>query len=296
MTRSAPLLVALALAGCNNADVPQDARRERRADLAVADLPTDFSAERATSLCDPGCHWDCFLGATCTNGEVQEFGSGAIPCCKHSDPWPLPGPPCFAGVLLTCPSGCATSIDRRYEQCIKPPHVQGSRWTEPPVVRMLCAGFRPARLGDPCAKNDDCRPAHESMATGLACDLATSTCVAAPRPAPAHGFGESCGLNAADVATTISDAVRKYEPKMRCAICHVYRDVAAGCLRQGCTQECTFDEDCPQGTICSCAGGSTFGSVCMATTHRTTAAGRTEGLKCTASLVDAGVKDAGSTH
>ncbi|OIP42881.1 MAG: hypothetical protein AUK47_03570 [Deltaproteobacteria bacterium CG2_30_63_29] len=45
-----------------------------------------------------------------------------------------------------------------------------------------------------------------------------------------------------------------------CPVCVVFKDQSADCVGQTCTSLCQFDEDCPDGYVCTCLGASFAGT------------------------------------
>jgi hypothetical protein len=243
---------------------------------AATDAPADAPAEAAPPIdadCHQDCFWDCFGGSQCANGKIYQFIVGPGECCHYSD-WPGPEKAC-TGIGYPCASGTCATPDPRYQQCLALigrrsdfTYRDAERW------ELWCTDGAPKMPGAPCADDGDCRPAADGIGR-LRCDAGTHTCVAEARPAPPADYGASCGLGANDVSR-LGEGVVWQAPN--CALCQVMRS-DDGCLRQGCTMACTYDEDCPTGSICLCAAaGSLVSSYCAAATDRDTAAGRAAGL------------------
>jgi len=254
------------------------------ADDGVADdgSATDDGGDDA---CDPGCHWDCFGGIGCEEGEVWLYGNAPRDCCHYRDPWPGPGPVCGFVMLADCaPEACDPDAagDPRYTSCLEfidDPVLEN--WEHIPPT--LCAGGWGRRAGDPCATDDDCRPAAEDAAPRLRCDVASSTCVADVRPAAPAGFGASCGLTPADLEESHHDGREILAAGATCDVCYAAWNEPGNCWRQACTIPCRFDEDCPDGTVCLCpltAYNAVPGQFCAAATDRESSAGRSAGLVC----------------
>ncbi len=221
--------------------------------------------------CVPGCHWDCFGGSTCVNGTAWVNGYAPRSCCTFSDPWPGPGPVCSLQPV-GCPDGVCHLPDPRYAACLR---LLGTPSEPCPAgsceqIRLYCSDG-PAQAGDPCTDDRDCRPAAEG-APRLRCG-GEGTCVEEARPEAPEGYGANCGLAAGDVFGPDERVVRA----PACPLCQVLP--TEGCLRQACTIECTYDEDCPSGSVCLCSsfGGAAI-SYCAEATDRTTPEGRAAGL------------------
>jgi hypothetical protein len=252
-------VLVLALCACSS----------NRPDDTADDTPGDDGSE-----CDPGCHWDCFGGAYCLGDTAWVNGSGARECCQYGDPWPDPGPACsIAG--HECGGACIEP-DPRYAACTQ---LLGTTadcsGADCEHLLLFCPEGAAKVVGASCASDADCRPAADGIAR-LRCDVGgTATCVVDGRPAPGAEYGMDCGFTDADFPGFEGERVVEFGA---CPLCQVARS-AGGCLRQGCTQTCTFDEDCPDGSICLCG---TFGSpvigYCAAATDRETADGRAAGL------------------
>ena len=226
--------------------------------------------------CVPGCHWDCFGGTQCEQGTAWVNGFAPRECCQFSDPWPGPGPECAASAYHCQGGDTCVEPDPRYQACLR---VLGTS-TEPcfaadcEPLRLYCPEGAVKQPGAPCSSDGDCRPAAEGVAR-LRCDGASTTCVLDTRPLPPAGYGASCGLEPGDVPWLNGEAL---VAQGSCALCQVLR-IGDGCLRQGCTQSCVFDEDCPAGSVCLCgtSGGPSLG-YCAAASDRESPAGRGAGL------------------
>lgn len=133
-------------------------------------------------------------------------------------------------------------------------------------------------VGAPCRNDDDCRPATAGIAR-LRCDtLRTHSCVLDARPPAPADYGASCGLPDTFLQGFAVERVVAW-PQVSWSLCQVMRTSAQSCLQQGCTIPCTFDEDCPAGSICLCGEpGSPVSGYCAAATDRDTPQGRGAGL------------------
>jgi hypothetical protein len=244
----------------------------------------DASHDQQADQCVFGCHWDCFGGHTCENGEIWTLLTWAAPCCNYDDPWPMSGPVCGDLLVTSCPAGetCITgSVDARYKDCVyqasygNKDYLPGPATTE--FLRLLCSGSQPKKAGDSCTSDSDCRPAAASVTSALACDTASKQCALAPRPSAPAGYMQPCVPSG---QTPFSELVYELPSK---ELCHATGPASAGgCVKQGLTLPCVFDEDCPTGSICLCGKRAQGGRLrfCAAATDRTTPAGRTAGLSC----------------
>lgn len=191
------------------------------------------------------CYVDCPSGARCHDGKVIEGGYIAntgyppnqAPCMSMEEL----DKACSSGatVLLECPKGCPKEntydVDSRYSACAK--HV-------PSLNVLHCAEGTPKVPGAACAQDADCRPAHSSVAR-LTC--VSGKCVEAARlPAPAS-YGQTCALT--DVSYVPSGLVLVEAPS--CPLCLISKQEGS-CFAQVCSMACELDEDCPEGSVCSC--------------------------------------------
>ncbi|MCK5800733.1 MAG: hypothetical protein KAI47_26280 [Deltaproteobacteria bacterium] len=238
--------------------------------------------------CDPTCHWDCFGGYLCHAGKIYELLFWPAPCCHMSDPWPTPDPVCSKGAArVLCPAGasCRASlkdVDERYRACLTRTRFQG--YVPGPaadgLLKLFCEGTEPKTIGSPCVSEDDCRPAAVTVAGALRCDMQRKQCVEKPRPPAPLDYGKGCGLLPATFFN-IGEAILQVSlPTGKKILCHAIKDSAQGCVRQGRTYPCSFDEDCPTGSICLCGNNTAGMTYCATATDRTTTAGRTAGLIC----------------
>jgi len=278
MTRRGWLLIAAGMLGaCTGSDAFRDAAEGSGADAAGPDVASPADAAGPDAACTPGCHWDCFGGSECVDGVAWVNAFAPRDCCTTSDPWPGLGPVCSLSAH-GCEGHTCGAPDPRYDACL----ARLGTAAEPcpgadcELVRLYCPEGAAQSAGAPCSADADCRPASEGVAR-LRCDTAaTHTCVVDARPVAPEGFGASCGLALADVPWLQGEAVVA-SAGAGCALCQVAR--GDGCLRQACTTSCTFDEDCPAGTVCLCgAFGSPVTGYCAAATDRDTVEGRAAGL------------------
>ncbi|MBI5487409.1 MAG: hypothetical protein HY905_08755 [Deltaproteobacteria bacterium] len=252
-----------------------DARDDSRFDDAGA-------ADDGATPCDPGCHWDCFGGTTCTADGVYVLAYAPRDCCHFGDPWPGDGPLCSSGgPHHICDSPSCRVPDERYGECLQR---LGRGSLEPDdlaeALRLHCPEGGPKSPGDPCTTDADCRPVAEGAAPRLRCDTGLSACVADVRPPPPAGFGASCGATRGDV---LSSEVDVLVTTPTCPLCHAIVDWRTGCVLQACTADCRFDEDCPDGTVCLCTLASGYYSArgyCAGATDRDTVEGRIAWLTC----------------
>jgi hypothetical protein len=128
-------------------------------------------------------------------------------------------------------------------------------------------------VGDACQDDLDCRPAAEGVAR-LRCEQ--DKCVDDARPAPPAEYGQSCGLPDDYLGTFVGEGAIE-TTAASCSTCQIQRSEDGACLRQACSVRCTYDEDCPAGSICLCSELG-VGSYCAAATDRTTPEGRAAGL------------------
>lgn len=241
--------------------------------------------------CQPGCHWDCFGGVTCSAGQVSVSGFGARPCCQPGGMSPeeacrVSSTPCPTGrcAETTVYGACAMQRGAR----------RGDGLSEALpaslTARVLCEGGALKREGAACASDDDCRPAAPEHAGGLRCAPATQRCVAATRPPAPAGYGAHCG---ATPSTGVAEGIAVTAGRS-CALCAIGVTPSA-CLGQACTVACDFDEDCPEGSLCACAapldGATSLPrlGVCLQATSR---AELTRSLRCGPTPDDAGAPDA----
>ena len=276
---------------------PKDLQGDSDGPVATLDGPRDIRAgdlarDSAPDACRPGCHWDCFGGHLCQGGAIYVGIYAPVDCCTENDPWPMAGPVCTDGVIATsCPKGggCKTGggLDARYRACIQETRmglVSGA--TSEELLRLLCEGFEPKLAGASCVSNADCRPADASVLGALSCDVATTKCVEVARPAAPADYQGDCGLAELTALTDAVESVLPVAGSSTAALCHAIKDASGSCVRQARTYACSFDEDCPSGSVCLC-GSFTAGpdsgrgvTFCAAATDRTSVAGRTAGLVC----------------
>jgi len=279
------LTSSLADLGCSDgggaAASPSDAGTD-----ATPDTPSPERDAPTHDGCDEYCHWDCFGGVQCTAGKVWLLGNGPAPCCRYGDPWPYGGIVCSTGEPIACEGGSCIVPDARYTDCLNAygrkadtcSVSEGTVGTACELPRLYCPQGAPKHPGDACASDADCRPAAEGVSR-LNCDVGgTATCVEEPRPDAPASYGTSCGF-ANDAFDPYTGATEKVVGGPNggddCALCQVAWN-AGGCLRQGCTMTCVFDEDCPEGSVCLCDDAG--GRYCAAATDRTTPEGRSAGL------------------
>jgi hypothetical protein len=252
------------------ADAPIDAPVDAAPPI---DAPPDAASPDA---CVPGCHWDCFGGSQCASGFAWVNGFAPRPCCSYGDPWPGPGPVCSA-FGVACAGGACATPDPRYAACTALIGTRAEPCSGGDCEHLLlhCPEGGAKDVGSPCSDDRDCRPAAEGVAR-LRCDTGASRCALDTRPPAPASYGESCGLTADQVAIFGTEGVTEVSDV--CDLCHVHK-ADGECLRQACTVACTFDEDCPAGSICLCGSfGSPVSGYCAAATDRVTPAGRAAGL------------------
>jgi hypothetical protein len=250
-------------------------------DLVDAPFPFDRQRDSSDDACVEGCHWDCFGGSLCEDGEVYVVGYGAVYCCGLADPWPYGGPACSITPAWTqCTEPKCAVPDPRYGACLM--DIQWDDLTAQlagHLLRLYCEENGARAPGDPCTLDADCRPVAEGTTARLRCDSVTSTCVGDERPPTPATFGQPCGLDA-------SEYERELTAGVTCELCHTYWDSTASCLAQACTMPCQFDEDCPGGAVCVCgrwplwSDAPPYYQFCAVTTDRFTAAGRAQALSC----------------
>lgn len=149
---------------------------------------------------------------------------------------------------------------------------------------MLCNEGRPKSVGDACVIDADCRPAAEGV-PALECDETTNKCVSVARPVGPTGYGATCPI------VELPPGGETVQPHGDEMWCYVARD--ATCRRAFVTIPCTFDEDCPAGSVCTCLESSVYeasASLCLPTNDRTKD-GRIAATPC-ASTPDAGTDGA----
>lgn len=238
--------------------------------------PTGGSALDAglpDSGCELGCHWDCFGGSECVDGKAWVNAFAPRECCHYDDPWPDPGPVCSVWHFPCSGAACAAP-DPRYRLCVDNLQRRVPCLGDCEQLRLLCAVEGAAKTaGAACHDDLDCRPAAEGVVR-LRCD--GNTCVDDVRPAPPADYGARCGLPDDYEASLVGEGAIS-TTAASCDVCQVAR-AAGGCLRQACTLRCTYDEDCPAGSICLCSDVLEVGNYCAAATDRDTPEGRAAGL------------------
>jgi hypothetical protein len=183
---------------------------------------------------DPDCHYDCPCAPTCTNGVETLFACAPMPCSYSTDP-----KDCETS-RTTCPSGCRDVYG--FGQLL-------STSLEPGT---LCRPGAGRSVGDPCSTDADCQPVWATVTEGqvitpyLACDLASSTCVAAPASAPADWLQTAC---AGPEGGSPYEILYRSTASCQRGIC-IFR-VVESALEQGCSLACTHDGECPQGAVCA---------------------------------------------
>lgn len=191
--------------------------------------------------CIPNCHWDCF-GSTprCSEGAIVARRGGARPCCRPTDFTPATA--CPDEELIRCREGCSDG-DPRYPRPEKLSHL----FEDEELRQAFCAEGINRRPGDPCSGDIHCRPAAEGVGR-LECDDGSRTCVEVERPPAPPELFQHCGLTSHASAETV-----KLVKAPNCEVCLVLTPEDR-CASQACSMLCQFDEDCPAGSSCSCAG------------------------------------------
>lgn len=261
------VFVAIVWSGCSSKAAGQG-------DAGGVDVFDSFDA------CVPGCHFDCFGGIRCYDGDVWLLAHATVPCCQHDDPWPYSLPECGERATYTCAEGCGYFADPRYAYCME----FTGEWPLDPMADSLlslhCIEGAPKDLQHPCEDDADCRPAMDSV-DRLRCDQTLSACVAETRPATPMGFGENCGL----VSDNLWPQDEDLSTAPNCDLCHYRYLEGDSCVSQACTVACEYDEDCPAGTACLCRVpyGEQAVRFCAPVADlqaRTTPEGRTAWLTC----------------
>jgi hypothetical protein len=230
----------------------------------------------------------------CEDGGVYAMAFSPYPCCKMGDPWPLSGPECTSGSppIYSCPSKKCGVPDPRYQTCLGWLN-KGQLYPLRDVAEVehllkLYCFSNPIVPGHPCRGEDGCRPAAAEVSGRLICDVVNHLCVQEPREPASVEYGTSCGVAASDLSDKTSTRDQVVAGKT-CSYCHVLWDDYGQCVRQGCTQQCQYDEDCPAGSICLCALSDTdvLMQFCAGATGRTAPLERAHSLPC-CSCADAG--------
>ena len=268
-------LLHLAAACSTNASM-----RDTNGGRDVGDLEQRGSDSQQTTdstfrqdTCEPGCHWDCFYeGYQCEDGKVWHLFRAPVPCCQDSDFEGLTRPICASpGDPMLCSDGCSAP-DPRYAACLGPNRATAFEAHQ----RLLCKEVAPRNVGDPCSEDEDCRPAMESIEGKLVCDDETRQCVEQPRAIAPDHYGDVCDELPVGYA---GENVTPVAAPSGCTHCYWYKSYELSCVRQAKTITCTFDEDCPNGSVCLCVPGTEY-SVCGDASDRTTVEGRTAWMEC----------------
>ena len=221
------------------------------ADQRDSTTPTDTRDQQEPEV--DNCHTDCFGGVGCTNGIVTEYVWGAGPCYGDWDEI------CAGATLLTCTSGACGPSDPRYGSCLEGFSSYFGVQAPENLLRLYCEEGRPKAEGDACLTDQDCRSSAQDPALRLICDDATSTCTPVPRPV-LDSLGTHCGV-AVPPTDAYSDQLVGGET---CELCIIHQGAGEACISQACTARCEFDEDCPDGFICTCwPGDEQIEQVCV---------------------------------
>ncbi len=263
MGRASALVIGIAMSACGGTGA------DGAGDVGIDAMPE----------CVEGCHWDCFGGSQCVDGVAWVNAFAPRECCHYSDPWPGPGPLCAAHGHA-CEGGVCSAPDPRYRACVELLGTPGEpcQGADCEHILLWCPEGMPKESGAPCTDDRDCRPAAQGIMR-LRCDVGgTNTCVEDVRPAAPDDYGAPCGLGDADVPWLVDGEAVVAPSNGTCELCQVMR-IGEGCLQQGCTIPCVYDEDCPAGSVCLCGDwGSPTSGYCAAATDRDTPQGRGAGL------------------
>lgn len=180
------------------------------------------------------CVLDCGGFRGCREGMLYDYGAlNAKPCNVG----------CPVGQLVgTCRKGCGPV-----------PSTNGT------CAQALCQENVAKVAGSPCAIDDDCRPS-KAVVTGtqiqnvyLSCDVAAGACVARGEPARVADWLSACtpaAVAAHQGDLTTPGAWQRFDdPGCTSGVCASIFDGA--CIRQGCSQRCRSDDECPSGSQCS---------------------------------------------
>lgn len=240
MKRGWMLVAAVLMVGCGGGSHERDAGAEDalldvRAPLGPADAADATSGLPDTF--DPFCHYDCFRGFWCADGEVWEQIHAPVPCNAWTGM-------CPRRMLGTCEEGCSDRV----------PYTSG--WLPEPAWTTFCEEGEVKRVGDPCESDADCQPPEgaEPERNYLACDLATHACAAIDAP-----VAPSAGCTASFESLFESDRGSPYgvvsDTSCASGLCRFsVRSTAADCDRHVCALPCTDDWDCPRTYRCESFG------------------------------------------
>lgn len=259
--------------GPSRVDVPDG-------DVTTGTTSTGTTTGTTNNTCDPQCHWDCFGGfPSCLGGEIVFNGYGARPCCGPGSGVYVPGHGACETGRAPCPTGTCGAVDPRYASHLS---VAGNLSsysflpdapnTADDAILLECQRAVAVAIGSPCTTNADCRPAPVGVER-LRCDTesANPTCVSAPRPDAPTGYGAPC-----DGYFPSSSAGESASPfGVASDVCQHYAD-GTGCTATRTTVACSFDEDCPAGSVCLSATYAlhALAGYCAPATDRTTPEGR----------------------
>lgn len=227
------VLVLITACGGGGAEDAGDGELDGGRDGGDANVPRDaqISIDVGESWPDvPECHWDCFFGRECIDGQVIEVWHAPVDC----DDWTGRCPTFVAG---ECSEGCS---DRAPEAHGRP---RDGTWTA------WCEEGELARIDDACTVDEDCEPPAPDYLGGadyMAC--VDGACAAAEAPPLPTDIEAPCTIDVEAAATGGTQLVA--DDGCESGWCELARDVAAGCVRHACAAPCAGDWDCPEATRC----------------------------------------------
>lgn len=221
----------------SDSDMPKDLSDETK-DIEQSDEEKDTQQSDITKDIeqdedfDEFCHHDCFGSAVCENGQVTVYEHTPIACGDWTGS-------CPSAIEYQCKQGCA----------IKQIH---DPWIDP---KKLCVEEQPNKVGDPCESDEQCKPPdttyseqREPIVSYLFCDTQQGTCQEGEPPV-IEGYLEECQIENTGRPFGAFGAIEG--PNCPGDICLIYGDRTNNCIAQACTQTCTKDQDCPQGSTCT---------------------------------------------
>ena len=183
------------------------------------------------------CYIDCFSQPFCEGGVIYDLGIGHTAPCDAS---------CPQRVIGSCPNGCGSRL-LAFQTC----------------RQELCKENAPKYVGDRCATDQDCRPTVVVRSfttienTYLACDPVALTCVSRQPPAAVADWLAPCTPELVASHPVSAQQTEQWfdDPKCSSGTCVV---AFSECARQGCSQPCRTDDECPPGSACSLYGCDRF--------------------------------------
>lgn len=173
---------------------------------------------------DPGGHIDCGGWNECEDGVVTHYVSAPVPCwewtgsCPHIDD------------AYVCEKGCSADGFFGHGE-----------------AKYACEEWRPKLEGDPCQSRRDCLPAE--VGVYLDCDTESEACVSTQAPT-LDDLWAHCAVTAEDLRPTPDGYAFGTVPAGACSGGWCVFGERETCINQGCSKQCEWHQDCPEGTRC----------------------------------------------